>query len=181
MPLTLGNYWIYRHAWKDTVGNDVAGDPVVYDSMYVQKDTVLNFAKYEKVWVVDLYGNASFRLLKDSAGYIIDEWSNTFITDLDHPSTYDSYYMIGSADTVAKVTTQIGGIDTVISVSGRGFTAKAIIKTYSYTPHYDNPNVLKRYYTFYADSIGPILMQGPGYVQGPPVHPEQELVRYHVQ
>lgn len=181
-PLTPGSYWIYRRAWKDTTGADLANNPIEFDSCYVEKDTIIDFVKYAKFYSVNAYGSAQVLYLKDSFGYIVDHWGSVFLTDLSRSGILPTSYMGYSAgDTLCKITAQIAPGHVLISTPAGSFITRDISRTRTFAPWHPDHYTPKVCHTYYADSIGLIFQQSPGYAEGSGEYLEQQLVRYHVQ
>ena len=71
--LQVGNYWIYQRFVVDTLGNATPTD--IYDSCFVEKDTLINgntYAKITKPWPWGTSNRQKFDYLRDSLHYMID-------------------------------------------------------------------------------------------------------------
>lgn len=181
-PLTPGSYWIYRRAWKDTTGADLANNPIEFDSCYVEKDTIIDFVKYAKFYSVNAYGSAQVLYLKDSFGYIISNWNYVFLTDIRSPQILPPFFQgYSDSDTMYKVTTQIYADLAPISTPAGFFMTRDISSTFNFAPWRQSSFEGRTYHTYYADSVGLVLQQSIGYADGPPYYSEHRLVRYHVQ
>jgi hypothetical protein len=67
-PLAVGNYWVYGEIIIDS--NGIQTPTSTIDSVYIDKDTVINGATYYRLFFKDIYnGSGSYSYYRDSAGY----------------------------------------------------------------------------------------------------------------
>ncbi len=85
LPLSVGNYWIYQKSNDDTLEN--LNLQMEFDSVYVEKDTIIANEHYYKVCHTNLQflsyfhfvHYSSVQYLRDSADYIVDVNHNTLL------------------------------------------------------------------------------------------------------
>lgn len=78
MPIAVGNYWIYKRAVEDSLGNPVYSNQS--DSVYISKDSLIlgeHYFKFSHTNITfDYYyhfnSSKSFIWMKDSTGYLIN-------------------------------------------------------------------------------------------------------------
>lgn len=176
-PLTNGSYWIYQHDMLDSAGNIIATGCL--DSTWVKGDTIIGAYTYKKVRSVNLGGNpyngiTPLRLLRDSAGYLVDDtgWyieHDNFTDTLHYQSNMgamDAWYFMRHGDSLVTVN---AGTFTIIDYEGNGYPTAS---NYPYAvPLYTHD--------MYADNIGLVLKQSA--MMWTSQVNRKVLVRYHIQ
>ena len=180
--LKQGNYWIYRHVWKDTSGNEIPAYGITYDSFYVEMDTVVGQKTYAKMWQRDQVGNPLLVLLRDSQGCLLDQTGGLLFAPQSANAVLQIYARVlyyPAPDTIAMVTMQMEGLSVPVSVPAGSFIAGEVRQTYVFQGNVSSyaPRV---YHTYYADSVGMISRSEIGYLSTPQ-YSELTLVRYHIQ
>ena len=97
MPLSVGNYWIYERYAMDT--NNVIIESGVIDSVYIEKDTIINNAVYFKLVsknIINANGLSSYfanytQYFNFSANYLEDPLGKKYFSDQDFTTLFYSY------------------------------------------------------------------------------------------
>jgi len=186
MALRPGNYWVYNYYELDSI-NGEAHPEGAYDSVYVGRDTVINFRKYHRC--IDVGFNikgCTTTYLRDSlsytvnhAGYVMfssEDFTNLFRseTNLPNPGCYDDM----DGDTL-QVTEKMGLRNETTVVDAGTFTTSAFRRIHRYAAPFSPARIRSVDYR-YAKNIG-LVRQTVGIDQNGPTVFEKRLVRYHVQ
>jgi len=181
MRLKPGNYWIYQQ-----YGLDSASDPGqpegVYDSCYVEKDTVINSKSYHKYHDGDMPGEPGrIYFLRDSLSYVVDKEGVIRFSSWDFRTVFRTLTRLpdaGSPDTLI-ITEQMGFANVVVTVGAGTFTTSAFRRMYHFPASY--PYGAMRSYDYrYAKNVG-LVSATVGFYYGSPGSFEKRLVRYHVE
>jgi len=177
--LDVGNYWIYERYNIDTNGIETALG--VFDSSYVEKDTIINGNKYSVLIIPQIYNNTpSHFIIRDSSDYIVDNNGEIHFSLTDFSSfLQDHYYVINNTDTMYRLFRQMRNKDSLVTVpSGTYETYNALQKVDFIGPY----NQLRDKYRnkLYAKNIGIIYNTQTQYSANPN-SPVQKLVRYYVK
>ena len=173
-PMKVGNYWVYTWAQGDT-NNVPLGGQNVTDSVYVQKDTIINGNTY--FVLVDAISSMFGGIFRDSSGYMVDvygriQFSTSNFTDV---LKTDSIF----TPSLVEVNQWKMLNDVAISTPAGNFNAiqfKGFITYCSFFPL--NPKFYRA--SSYAKQIG--LIQTHSYYQNnPDAIVNVQLIRYHVQ
>jgi hypothetical protein len=179
--LQVGNYWIYQRFVIDSLGNATPTD--VFDSCYVEKDTLIhgnNFAKITKPWP---WGTTSQKkvneYLRDSLHYLVDPSGMVWFSSVDYSTVFYSYTSIipTIGDTVYTVNVKMDDKDLLISTPAGEFITcnyKASYKLYPPFIIVSNPRFTHKRY---AKDIGLIVETLP-FFASIPTTTERRLVRY---
>lgn len=111
--LKVGNYWIYEGYMVDT--NGVATPTGVFDSAYIEKDTLINGNSYYKLmecpYVVFPWQYAFY--LRDSLGYLVNSdgiilasdnnFTDTLAVDTGNPELYTGYQKMTGKDSLVTI------------------------------------------------------------------------------
>jgi hypothetical protein len=97
MPLSVGNYWIYERYAMDT--NNVIIESGVIDSVYIEKDTIINNAIYFKLVsknMINTNGLSNYlanytQYFNFSANYLEDPLGKKYFSDQDFTTLFYSY------------------------------------------------------------------------------------------
>jgi hypothetical protein len=186
MNLTPGNYWIYEEFNLDSV-NGTATPLGIFDSCYVEKDTLIAGHKYHKYWS-PVYGSGtpatySADYLVDSFGYTINSSGTIVFSAIDFSTVFRTEYhtnpAAGIIDTIT-ITYQMGFKDYTVTVPAGTFKTSSFRKiyhlpapTYKYGPTRDVDNM-------YAENIG-LVKATLGFYIGTQALVEKRLLRYHLQ
>lgn len=167
MGMKKGNYWIYQLYRIDTAGVETPG---ITDSVYVDKDTVINGRIYYKF--VEASVNYYWR---DSSEYILNPDGEIIYTGANFADTFWKKYN----DPYLLVYKKMADKGLTISVPAGTFATNTMQTTYSYLPgsgsYYAGKN---RYWNVrFANGIG-IVVQTT--LLGDYYYYERRLLRYHV-
>lgn len=178
--LLPGNYWIYQDYKLDSINGD-AHPLGTFDSVYVEKDTIINGYNYHKYCDVDFSGGGhTYSYLRDSLSYLVNLEGQILFSSTDFTNVFRTYTVGPSgvtADTVTA-TEQMGFKDALVTVAAGTFKTSTFRKVFHYTPYY--PYGTTREYDYrYSLGVGLVSYTNGFYSMLPEVY-ERRLVRYHV-
>lgn len=176
--LKVGNYWIYG-IYADSLGNSAPLN--VYDSCYVQKDTIINSKTYFKVYRPDYVYNSGFLYLRDSLHYIVDKSGGILFSSVDFNTTFNTFYSTTPAgDTDYVATTKMEYRDKVVSVPAGSFVASDFKRSFTMM-HIPSGSFMKNraMVTYYTKGVGIVYETLPFY-SSVPSQRERRLLRYHL-
>lgn len=166
--LQVGNYWIYDQYTIDTNNIETLTS---HDSAYVWGDTVINGKMYYK-----LFDHYATRIVRDSAGYIIDSGGYIHFTNaiFNMPVSFTFYgNNVGYSESMTLSTT------VPVTVPAGSFTAYDWLTTVHLTDP-DYPWAPVRYaHDYYADGIGKV--KEIYLFVSSPYRYERRLHHYHIQ
>lgn len=186
--LAVGNYWIYDKYVIDTMGNETALHSI--DSIYIEKDTVINGETYFKMIepaysITTPYPLGSLKkeiFLKDSLHYLVTTNHHIIFSSMDFNTILSSYYTYAlGSDSAYIITTQMqevaiptttpaGTFNTLIFNKKLVFLTTACINLYGDSLEFK---------TKYAKNVGMLVMPLP-MLPNQTTKIERRLVRYHV-
>jgi hypothetical protein len=176
--LKVGNYWIYQHFQVDS--NGVATPLDVFDSCYVEKDTILDGVTYVKMVrppIIPTLGN--FQLLKDSLHYIVNNGGRIVFSSEDFTSSLYNYTSIRyNGDTIYTVNVKMEDINEVVTTPAGDFATLNYKATYQMNPQYSLYH-LRFIHNRYAKDIGMVVETFP-FFSSQPTTTERRLVRYYL-
>lgn len=173
--LKVGNYWVYQHFFIDTTGADSALD--VYDSCYIEKDTVVNGNTYYKM-IRPRIGQPSFKTYywRDSLDYIVNKTGEICFSAEDFTSVFDTIYSYNSHDTMFTGTSRMVDKDMIITTPAGNYVTRTLQWRFDieewispYSPRFSN----KRF----SKDIG-IVSETLDIYSTIPTYKERRLVRY---
>lgn len=178
MPLKTGNYWVYQRYEVDSSGNATALN--VFDSCYVEKDTVINGATYAKLTRPDYLITGGTIYLRDSSDYVISWNGKLVFSDVDTATYFYSHYYIDiSSDTICFIQTKMTEMNTQSTVPAGTFVTCNAKTTYNMYPPYDAQGAVRtRHFRLGAD-VG-IITETLEFFTSNPKYIERRLVRYHL-
>ena len=182
LPLKVGNYWVYERYNIDTTG--VATATGVFDSCYIEKDTLINGQTYYKQ-IRPSYPFTSFidySFIRDSLGYILGTNGGIPVSFQDFTTIISHYYQIsGASDTILEATTKMADKDFIVTTPAGTFTTLSVKTTYNFYPNYagtQNPRYMD---TRYAENVGIVTETLPFYAGNPnPNYLERRLIRFNL-
>jgi hypothetical protein len=178
--LKVGNYWVYEHFDIDAAGNATSKN--IFDSCYVEKDTVINSKTYLKT-VRPMAGfldeNYTY-FLKDSLHYIINSTGNILFSSEDFSTIFASFYFrTQSNDTICQFIKQMADKDLSVITPAGTFTTSNAKETYLMYPNWTAAGNQRNKHTRYAENIGIVIETLP-FLYLDPTYIERRLVRYHL-
>lgn len=177
--LKPGNYWIYRHFQVDSSGNETPLN--VYDSCYVEKDTLINGSVYFKVIRPSVIPDNSVSFQKDSLHYLVDANGKILFSSLDFNSIFDQYIVTGStaADTICTVETRMAAGFQQINTPSGNYNTLNCRSDYNFVPPWNNNGNVRHINVRYAPNVGIVEETLPFYVSVPYYH-VRKLERFHL-
>lgn len=184
MAMKPGNYWIYQQYLLDSANGNASAENV-FDSCYVEKDTVINGKTYHK-YLAAVFGGGgthSVQYLRDSSSYVVTERGRILFSsdDFTHIFFSKGYFnpAAGAIDTI-PFTERMDHKDMQVTVPAGTFKTSTFRQEY-YMPepkyHY---GPIRSYDYSYAENIGLVKATTAWYFSMPMIY-ERRLVRYHVQ
>lgn len=144
-PLSIGNYWVYKVYSADSTLKFTDNKEI--DSMYVQKDSIVNAKVYKVVKSSFLYETL---LLRDSSNYLITHLGKKLLT-VNKTDEILSQTFYPTNDLTFILSFKMKNTDSTCSVPSGNFLSKYVIGTLSSSKansHYKDRKV------FYAYSKG---------------------------
>ena len=176
--LAVGNYWIYGQFTIDTMGNATTMN--IYDSVYVEKDTIINNQTYFKVYKpMAFIIPAGYAFLRDSLHYIINSSGAILFSSEDFTTVFNEVYHTNGADTTYRLVTKMEDKDATILTPAGAFTTSDFRHTYYMYPNYSGAGNPRYLHSRYAKDVGLVAETFPFYSLNPN-YVERRLVRFHV-
>jgi len=176
--LQVGNYWIYEQFRVDAF--DTATSLGVYDSCYVEKDTLINNNLYLKVIRPRIPGeNYSGRFVRDSSHYLVNHFGQILFSSQNFTDTFYNYYLTagGTTDTICEVVVKMADKDLLIATPAGQFQTSSFKQTYKMYPNWSFEGNLRSIDTRYSENIGIVSETFPFYVSSPD-YIQRRLLRY---
>jgi len=177
--LKVGNYWIYERFEVDPFGN--ATPLNIFDSSYVEKDTLINNQNYFKLFRLDPYfsdTNIIF-LLRDSLHYTVDVLGEVVFSSEDFETVFKTYYIPAAVDTIAQVVLKMEEPDFLVTTPAGTFTTLNYRTTFNFNPGWSSHGNPRYMHKRYAEGVGLVLETIPFFANNPNTI-ERRLVRYQV-
>jgi hypothetical protein len=175
--LKPGNYWIYQEFDIDNAGN--ATPLNIYDSCYVEKDTMINGKTYFKMVRPDFLTMQPVSYLRDSLHYLVDQSGRKLFSSQDFQSFLETKYETSPTDTIWKGTAMMRDKNLTVVTPAGTFITSDYNRTYDLYPNYvvtTNKIVMHKRY---AENIGIVIETLPSFLSNPK-NIERRLLRYHV-
>lgn len=179
--LKAGNYWIYEQFDLDTAGNATSKN--IFDSCYIEKDTVINIMKYVKMVKPKPYtaNQKDISFLKDSLHYIVNSNGKILFSSEDFNTVFETrYFLAGPDDTVCQIINQMADKDLSVTIPAGTFTTSNAREVYHMYPAWSTAENPRNLHRRYAKDVGVVIETLPFFVSNPS-YVERRLVRYHVQ
>lgn len=138
--LKVGNYWVYERFNLDTVGG-IYTSLNVFDSSYIEKDTVVNGNTYYKLMAIN-YPNTEYigEYLRDSLSFIVNLTGSIVFASQNFTDTFYTHYYIlntgSSDDTVSYIYSKMADDNFSIEVPAGTFATKNYRTTYMMWPDF---------------------------------------------
>jgi len=171
-PLSSGNYWIYQTYTQNDTGYTTNGN---LDSIFIEKDTVINGMSYFKFNRIPSQYQPVYR--RDSSGYIVDETGRIFFSVNNFTDTL--YSISDSTSNIYLMSYKMESKDTIIDVDAGSFKCYDYRGFYySIPPYSDLFGSPRLTHDFYAPSIG--LLKKVYFFSSSPYITEKRLIRFHI-
>jgi hypothetical protein len=177
--LKVGNYWIYQEFAIDSLGN--ASPQAVYDSCYIEKDTLINGQIYFKMYKPPVYiYSYRYIFLRDSLHYIITKSGDKIFSSQDFETIFNSgYQILPPSDTISRYEMKMTNKNMTTITPAGTFLTSDYQETYYMYPNYSQGGNIRYKHTRYAENIG-IVTEPLLYFVSNPNYTERRLVRYHL-
>jgi len=178
--LKVGNYWIYQEF--DIDENGFATPKNIFDSCYVEKDTLVNGKTYKKIIKPKPYSITQYDIFleRDSLNYIVNSDGKILFSSRDFTSILDSrYFMATSNDTLCQIIRQMADKNLTLITPAGTFKTLNAKQTFFMFPDYIQYGNLRTMHTRYSENIGIVIETLPFYLLDPN-YVERRLVRYHL-
>ncbi len=144
--LAVGNYWIYEHFNLDVDGNYTALN--IYDSLYIEKDTLIAGHTYFKYWTDELQGGQLYPIyLRDSLEFTVRSDGHIFFATTNVIDTLETFCYLNATDTVYCTYAISSPAETSLNVDGGEFICRDLTTFYeisSFSPGLSD-KILHRY------------------------------------
>jgi hypothetical protein len=175
--LKPGNYWVYQQFRIDTLGNETALN--VFDSCYVEKDTLINGNIYHKVFRPSIFPGNDIGYWRDSLHYIVTSSGKVVFSSQDFASVFDLHYITANTDTIAKVITKMDDKNLMVSTPIGNFITSNYKVSYNMYPAWSFNGSKRNINVRYAENVGIVIETLPFYASDPN-YTERRLVRVHL-
>jgi hypothetical protein len=181
--LQTGNYWIYEHYTVDTLQN--ATPTGIFDSCYVEKDTLINnknYAKLVKPWSWGQDDRKENWFLRDSMHYIVDHTGKIRFSSEDFSTVFVTHYSIRPplGDTLYKATVKMDDKDLLISLPAGDYITCNYKTVYDFSPDFVVPVNPRISHMRYSKDIG-LVQETLAIFASMPTTTERRLVRYDLK
>jgi hypothetical protein len=136
--LRTGNYWIYERFSLDTALVTYTSLNI-FDSSYVEKDTVINGNTYFKLMQINYPYNNEYApvYLRDSLNYIVNISGDLQFASQNFIDTFYTHYIVqGFNDTICYIFSKMADDNLSITVPAGTFVTKNFKTTYLMYPNY---------------------------------------------
>jgi len=177
--LKVGNYWVYEQFDIDATGNATSKN--IFDSCYVEKDTIINSKTYFKMVKPNPYSTnqSDISFQKDSLHYIVNSNGKILFSSKDFSTIFESsYFLAGPNDTVCQIVKQMADNNLTVSTLAGTFATSNAKEIYSMYPNWASVCNPRNKHTRYAENMGIVIETLPFFASSPN-YIERRLVRYH--
>lgn len=175
-PLAVGNYWVYGEVTIDS--NGIKTPTSAIDSVYIDKDTVVNGATYYRLFYKDIYnGNGSYTYYRDSAGYRISlngivnptagNVGDTLSSFVDPMNLFSNYSIV--AQPPSSITLPSGTFNNLFAIRNDYYLNPPL--NIAYNPLENN---------HYSSATVGLLSYQYNFTSAPWITYERRLIRYHL-
>lgn len=178
--LKVGNYWVYEQFEIDIAGHAVSKN--IFDSCFVEKDTMIDSKSYFKVVKPNPYSisQTDILFLRDSLHYIVNSNGKIIFSSIDFSTIFDTNYILSSpGDTVCQIIKQMTERNQIVTTPAGSFVTSNAKEVFFMYPSWVSAGNPRNKDTRYAKDIGivsetlPFFLSNPNYI-------ERRLVRYHI-
>lgn len=179
-PLSVGNYWIYRHYLVEENGDETLLDGM-YDSIYISRDTLIGNEVYYVFegsrFMLGNYNPVPELIVRDSLGYIIGSNGTIYLSSVNFSEVLgERTEIINDQDTVFTLMAYMTAEPSVVRVPAGEFNV--INCQYRYVD-YLHEKLVRYSDNLFAQGVGEILDSYLFLSQVDRKY-EKRLVRYHV-
>lgn len=175
----VGSYWIYQQFKVDSLGNAIPTN--VFDSCFVEKDTLINGQSYVKTyWPTQFWPHYPFIIVRDSLHYIVSSNGAILFSSQDFHTVFSmDYSIIPDFDTLYQVITKMEDKDISVVTPAGTFVTSDYRKTFNYYPGLDFNGKHRIMHKRYAENVG-VITETLLFYTSDPTYTERRLVRYHI-
>lgn len=177
--LKIGNYWVYERLNHDSVGG-MYTQLNLFDSSYVEKDTVINGNTYYKLMQINYpYTNDYVAgYLRDSLNFTVTSAGNIVFAAQNFADTFYTHYFVQPvADTICYNFLKMADDNLSTTVPAGVFITKNYKTTYVMWPHNATGGILRFIDCRYAKDIGLVAQTLPFFAL-PLNYTLRKLLRY---
>ncbi|MGI8893159.1 MAG: hypothetical protein ACR2GN_06830 [Bacteroidia bacterium] len=177
--LKVGNYWVYQHYEVDSNGNSTALN--VFDTCFVEKDTLINGNTYYKLFKPLYIPSLSYYLIiRDSLHYTVTSSGEIIFSSEDFTSIFsEKYQFVSATDTLCLIITKMEEKDVIITTPAGNFITSNSKNIYYMYPPWNFAGNLRIQNTRYAKNIG-VVSETLHFFVSNPNYTERRLVSYHL-
>ena len=154
--LAVGNYWIYERFTLDT--NGVYTTQNIFDSSYVDKDTVVNgntFYKFNYIYYP--YSNSYVGVyLRDSLSFMVNSFGDIRFSSEIFTDTFYTHYFKNSliGDTISFIFSKMNDNNLSVSLPAGNYITKNYQTTYLMFPAHSQGGPVRTINNRYAENVG---------------------------
>ena len=177
--LKTGNYWIYERFNLDSLGGTYTSLNV-FDSSYVEKDTLINGSTYYKLMTINYPDNNQYvaSYFRDSLHYIISYPGKIIFSSLNFTDTFYTHHIVQQTnDTICYVYSKMADDNFSVALPAGNFVTKNFKTTYLMWPNYSFNGPERPMHCRYAKNVGLVEQTLPFYLL-PPNYIVRRLKRY---
>ena len=176
--LKVSNYWVYQ--WFDVDENGRDSALKIYDSSYVEKDTVIHEKTYFKLKCEGGIALKPVSFLRDSLHYIVNEKGEIQFSSNDFTNVLNTRYVEATQyDTICRVEMKMDNTTTTTNLPVGNFKTLPAKSTYFFYPKWPSTSNPRYTNVRYAENVG-IVSESVIFGLASKGYSEKRLLRYKV-
>ncbi|WP_018343379.1 hypothetical protein [Cytophaga aurantiaca] len=178
--LKVGNYWIYEQFDISSTGDATSRN--IFDSCYVEKDTIIKGNTYFKIVKPLWYDRTKKEVLfqRDSLHYIVNSNGEILFSSQDFTNALEAWYIISPVyDTISRITRKMTDKGIAVSTFAGTFKTLNAQETHAMYPMWTSAGNPRYRDARYAKNVG-IVIETLLFFVSSPDYAERRLVRYHL-
>ena len=181
--LKVGNYWIYQ---RFQIDNGTATPLAVFDSVYVEKDTLMRGNKYFLLKAPIVHASPGERpgvWLRDSLHYLVGRSGTILFSSEDFQTVYRKHHEVLNQDTIYSLVSKMADRDYLQITPAGVFTTSSYQSAITIYPPHAPAKTTHYQHQRYAKNVGKVMEVLPEYLTNLAQNKwvERRLVRYQVQ
>ena len=165
--LKVGNYWIYERFHLDS--NGVYTALGVFDSTYVEKDTLINGLTYYKYMEDQFLSPPGYDavFLRDSLHYLVNvDGKILFSSQNFSDALWLAYatFNAGNSDTICQIYRKMTDDNALVSLPAGTYVTKNAQEVYLLYPGFDMGGKIRRLEHRYAENVGLVEETSPFFI-----------------
>ena len=191
VKLDPGNYWLYQSFLVDSTGHggpgSFNGSTIYYDSIYVEKDTVIGAYTYHKLMTPTDLGSKTYQssYVRDSLKWEVGLGGQMILAPFDYATIFRTRTIDAStfsADSAVRQDIQMAHKNVAINTPAGVFETISMATSWTFFPYAAQRKspYTRTQYTRYAAGVGMVSQTMPIYAANPN-YAERRLLRYYVK